>query len=104
MDNAVYTVYCRICHAVSRCLLELSLQEYEFCQFKPSLLALCVWKTALEYLNTGDAGYFPPGLTICRAQYDLCLAEVHLFIDSVKRMCPDMNSLYRKFETLYRSK
>ncbi|XP_045215564.1 cyclin-O protein B-like isoform X2 [Mercenaria mercenaria] len=94
----------RMARAVGRCLLELTLQDYEFCQFRPSLLALCVWKASVEHLKTYDGNFIPPGMTIVKQHYDLCLAEVHLFIDNFRQSCPDITSVCEKYADLYGQK
>lgn len=86
---------------MGRCILELSLQEYDFCQFRPSLLALCVWKASVEHMRTSDGNFTPPGMTIVKQHYDLCLEEVHEFIDTFQQTCPDMSTMYEKYANLY---
>lgn len=90
--------------AAGRCLLELTLQEYEFTQFRPSLLALCVWKASVEQLKTYDGNFIPPGMTIVKQHYDICLAEVNLFIENFLQTSPDLISLYEKYASLYNQK
>ncbi|XP_060571262.1 cyclin-O protein A-like [Ruditapes philippinarum] len=94
----------KMARAVGRCLLELTLQDYEFCQFRPSLLALCVWKGSVELLKTYDGNFVPPGMTIVKQHYDLCLAEVNLFIDNFRQQCPDITSVCEKYADLYGQK
>lgn len=109
MVSAFWCIVClafihfRLARAFCRCVLELSLQEYEFCQFRPSLLALCVWKAAIEHLKTYDGNYFPPGLAFTKMQYELCLAEVHMFLDNFRQTYEDVSSVCTKYMNLYSS-
>ncbi|XP_050400045.1 cyclin-O [Patella vulgata] len=87
----------REARAFSRCILELSLQDYDLCQFRPSLVALCMWKVAIEHIGVLDGDFFPDGIYCTRGQYDKCLEECRVFSKNLKTSFPDISSLSDRF-------
>ncbi|XP_052788697.1 cyclin-O-like [Mya arenaria] len=86
---------------VSRCALELSLQDYELCQFPPSVLALCVWRVAVEKVNyTIDMRTVHYTCDFPKLQLETCIAQVHKFFKSFKQSGQEMSSLYEKYGNL----
>ncbi|KAL3865548.1 hypothetical protein ACJMK2_042943 [Sinanodonta woodiana] len=88
-------------HALARCVIELSMQDYELCQFRPSLLALCIWKECVQLMGLDDGNFFPPGMNFFKEQYEYCLAEVKVFVTNLKRSWPDMLSMTDYYTSLY---
>ncbi|KAL4228187.1 G2/mitotic-specific cyclin-B1 [Mactra antiquata] len=83
----------KMARAFGRGLLKFSLLEYKFCQYRPSLLALCIWKAAVKCLKTCDDNFIPPGMLIENTQYYQCLLDVDQFIDNFKHSYPDMSAI-----------
>ncbi|XP_067664723.1 cyclin-O-like [Haliotis asinina] len=90
----------RQCRAMSRCILEMSLQDYQLCQYSPSLLALCAWKTAVGVLGVCDDNYYPPGIYCTRGRFDRCLQEVRAFTETFQYSFPDIASISENFRNL----
>ncbi|XP_052792158.1 cyclin-O protein B-like [Mya arenaria] len=95
----------KMARAMGRCALELSLQEYELCQFPPSMLALCVWNVAVETLRTTlDTRTVHYTRDIPAHQLETCFTHVHMFFDSFRQSGQDMSLLCEKYGNLYSAK
>ncbi|WAR00570.1 CCNOB-like protein [Mya arenaria] len=101
-ENWYNTPEARMARAMGRCALELSLQEYELCQFPPSMLALCVWNVAVETLRTTlDTRTVHYTRDIPAHQLETCFTHVHMFFDSFRQSGQDMSLLCEKYGNLY---
>ncbi|KAL5003957.1 hypothetical protein ScPMuIL_017413 [Solemya velum] len=91
----------REARALARCALEVSLQDYELCQYAPSLLALCTWKVAVTSTNTFDGDYLPLGLEMTLEQFEACCDDVRTLIDKLQQSFPEMTSICGHYTSLY---
>ncbi|XP_041372856.1 cyclin-O-like isoform X2 [Gigantopelta aegis] len=90
----------RQARAFARCVLHLSLQDYDLCQFRPSLLALCMWKAAVRQIGVSDGEYYPSGIYCTRGRYDKCLSQVKSFTRALMDSYPDIFNISEKFRNL----
>lgn len=85
---------------MARCLLELSLQDYELSQIRPSMLALCMWKSALEHVNTDDGNFLPPGL-FTREDFQHVFREVKMFSENLQQSFPEIVNICDHYSNMY---
>lgn len=86
---------------MARCLLELSLQDYDLSQLRPSMLALCVWKSAVEHVNTDDGNFLPEGLFFTREDFHHVYQEVRLFTENLRKSFPEIVNICDHYSNLY---
>lgn len=86
---------------MARCLLELSLQDYELSQIRPSMLALCMWKSALEHVNTDDGNFLPPGLFFTREDFQHVFHEVKMFSENLQQSFPEIVNICDHYSNMY---
>ncbi|XP_062607164.1 cyclin-O-like [Saccostrea cucullata] len=91
----------RQARAMARCLLELSLQDYELSQLRPSMLALCIWKSAVEQVNTDDGNFLPAGLFFTREDFQHVYQEVRLFTENLQQSFPEIISICDHYSNMY---
>lgn len=84
--------------AVGRFFLELSLQEYELCQCRPSVLALCMWQVSVDYLRTYiDHDCIHYGIYVDKDVFDNCLEKVQSFFEATQLSYPQISMLHDKY-------
>jgi len=84
--------------AVGRFFLEHSLQDYELSQFRPSVLALCMWKVSLAYLKTyTENDCIHSEIKVEQNVYDNCLEKVQQFFESTQQIYPEISTLHDKY-------
>lgn len=66
--------FCRNAHRLARYYIELSLQDYKLCQYLPSMVALCAWKSAVRRCT-------------CHPMYECCHSWEKQFDQSVYNSC-----------------
>lgn len=86
---------------MARCLLELSLQDYELSQIRPSMLAFCMWKSALEHVNTDDGNFLPPGLFFTREDFQHVFHEVKMFSENLQQSFPEIVNICDHYSNMY---
>ncbi|XP_021362161.1 cyclin-O-like isoform X2 [Mizuhopecten yessoensis] len=91
----------RQARAHARCVLELSLQEYDLSQVRPSLLALCVWKVAVDLTQCDDGEFVPPGLDFRREEFQNIYTQVRTFSENLKKSFPEVSSICEYYFNLY---
>ncbi|XP_011437783.3 cyclin-O [Magallana gigas] len=91
----------RQARSMARCLLELSLQDYELSQIRPSMLALCMWKSALEHVNTDDGNFLPPGLFFTRKDFQHVFREVKMFSENLQQSFPEIVNICDHYSNMY---
>lgn len=91
----------RQARSMARCLLELSLQDYELSQIRPSMLALCMWKSALEHVNTDDGNFLPPGLFFTREDFQHVFREVKMFSENLQQSFPEIVNICDHYSNMY---
>lgn len=82
-------------------MLELSLQDYDLSQLRPSMLALCVWKVAVDETQCNDGEFVPPGLYFRREEFEQMYVEVRFFSENLKHNFPDVSSICEHYFNLY---
>lgn len=93
--------YFRQSRALARCVLELSLQDYDLSQRRPSMLSLCVWKVAVEETRSDDGDYLPPGLFHTCEDFEFIYKEVKTFCDNLLQNLPDVSRVCEHYYRLY---
>ncbi|XP_060067243.1 G2/mitotic-specific cyclin-B1-like [Ylistrum balloti] len=91
----------RQARANARCVLELSLQDYELSQVRPSLLALCVWKVAVDLTQCDDGEFVPPGLDFQQEEFQNIYTQVRRFSENLKKSFPEVSSICEYYFNLY---
>ncbi|GAB1607385.1 cyclin-O protein B-like [Argonauta hians] len=82
--------------ARSRFYLEISLQDYELTQFKPSLLSLCIWIqniTNMEHIQ----GYDLPTQKYETAVFNKCFSRVARLISSIQKRYPNVKEISESY-------
>ncbi|XP_052101653.1 cyclin-O-like [Mytilus californianus] len=87
--------------ALARCVLELSLQDYDISQRRPSMLSLCVWKIAVEETKSDDGDYLPPGLFHSCEDFEFIYKEVKTFSENLLHNLPDVSRVCEHYYRLY---
>ncbi|KAK3097913.1 hypothetical protein FSP39_014390 [Pinctada imbricata] len=93
--------YLRQARAFARYLLELSLQDYDLSQMRPSILGLCVWKVAVEETQANDENFIPTDLFFSQDDFECIYNEVKSFTQNLKVSYPDILSLCESYKHLY---
>lgn len=91
----------RQARSLARYLLELTLQDYDLSQIRPSTLALCVWKSAVAHVNTDDGNFLPDGLFFTREDFRLVYQEVKLFTENLQQSFPEIINICDHYSNMY---
>ncbi|CAG2257774.1 unnamed protein product [Mytilus edulis] len=91
---------CKQSRALARCVLELSLQDYDLSQRRPSMLSLCVWKIAVEETKSDDGDYLP-GLFHSCEDFEFIYKEVKTFSENLLHNLPDVSRVCEHYYRLY---
>lgn len=95
--GAVLSFFPRESRAIARYLLELSLQDYNLCQFAPTLLALASLEVA-DDIHSRRARYgavYYGGYS--REALQECVTEVQLLASVLIQNNPDLSWVYQKY-------
>nr|XP_022334935.1 cyclin-O-like [Crassostrea virginica] len=91
----------RQARSLARYLLELTLQDYDLSQIRPSTLALCVWKSAVAHVNTDDGNFLPDGLFFTREDFRLVYQEVKVFTENLQQSFPEIINICDHYSNMY---
>ena len=89
-----YLVFFRKSLALSRLLLELSLQDYHLCQFKPSLLSLCIWLLSISENGYRESyNFFIPKEYRDKVVFEDCFNKVQQQISNLRCQYSNIDGL-----------
>lgn len=95
-------ISCRQSRAMSRYFLELCLQDYQLCQFPPSLLALCCFDLADELLGHVTRGQFNYINGYTPVEIHDCLKELRIVGESLIDNFPEIVKNTEHYRNIYK--
>lgn len=98
MSDSVHIGKLKKSVALSRLILEVSLQDYHLCQFKPSLLSLCTWLLSISengYRETHN--FFIPKEHCEKVVFDNCFSKVQQHMSNLRCQYPNIDSLCNSY-------
>ncbi|XP_014775308.1 cyclin-O protein B isoform X2 [Octopus bimaculoides] len=84
--------------ATCRLVLELSLQDYQLSQIKPSLLSICLWLQNIS--NSKEiSGFFVPNEYYSSSAFNDCFNKVSWLISNLRRRYPDLDTISKWYKS-----
>ncbi|XP_036356676.1 cyclin-B2-1-like [Octopus sinensis] len=84
--------------ATCRLVLELSLQDYQLSQIKPSLLSICLWLQSIS--NSKEvSGFILPNEHYSSSAFNDCFNKVRWLVSSLRRRYPDLDTISKWYKS-----